>query len=152
VGVAALCITTVSLSLVHWYTKPSGLGLLEPSGAASVWRRDRIDTLTVIRNYDGTPGILREVEREVPSDAILAVEAPLDTFLAPLAGGRLTRTLRLVPDGARVPADADWLATRSPSVASGCREAWSTVYVDEDRWRLLRRIAPETCGRARALR
>jgi hypothetical protein len=152
VGVAALCITTVALSLVHWYTKPSGLRLLEPSGTVSIWRRDRIDTLTVIRNYDGTPGILREVEREVPSAATLAVAAPLDTFLAPLAGGRLTRTLRLVADGARVPADAKWLATRSPSVASRCREAWSTVYVDEDRWRLLRRIAPETCSRARTLR
>ena len=37
VGVAGLCITTVVLSLVHSYTKPSGLGLLEPSISRSVW-------------------------------------------------------------------------------------------------------------------
>ncbi len=54
-GVAALCVTTVALSLVHSYTKPAGFGLLEPSISRSVWHRDRIDTLTVIRNYDGTP-------------------------------------------------------------------------------------------------
>ena len=55
VGLAALCVTTAALSLVHSYTKPSGLGLLESSISRSVWHRDRIDTLTVIRNYDGTP-------------------------------------------------------------------------------------------------
>ena len=33
-GVAALCVTTLALSLVHSFTKPSGLGLLEPSDLA----------------------------------------------------------------------------------------------------------------------
>ena len=66
VGVAGLCITTVVLSLVHSYTKPSGLGLLEPSISRSVWHRDRIDTLTVIRDYDGTPALLRAVEAMSP--------------------------------------------------------------------------------------
>ena len=34
VGIAGLCVTTVVLSLVHSYTKPSGLGMLEPSSPA----------------------------------------------------------------------------------------------------------------------
>jgi hypothetical protein len=147
VGVAALCITTVALSLVHWYTKPSGLGILEASASRSVWHRDRIDTLTVIRDYDGTPSFLRTVEARVPPDVVLAVATPFDTFLAPLAGPRLSRTLRLVPDGGQVPPDATWLVTRGPSVASGCRTAWSTIYADNvNGWRLLRRTSPDACG------
>ena len=149
VGLAALCVTTAALSLVHSYTKPSGLGLLESSISRSVWHRDRIDTLTVIRNYDGTPAVLRAVEDDVPADAVLAVATPIDTFLAPLAGPRLSRTLRLVADGERVPTDAMWLVSRGPAVASGCPAAWSTVYADDESgWRLFRRTAPDACGAA----
>ena len=144
VGLAALCVTTVALSLVHWYTKPSGLGLLESSISRSVWHRDRIDTLTVIRNYDGTSALLRAIEDDVPADAVLAVATPIDTFLAPLAGPRLSRTLRLVADGEKVPPDATWLVSKSPAVAPGCAAAWSTVYAnDESAWRLFRRTAPD---------
>ena len=107
----------------------------------------RIDTLTVIRNYDGTPALLRAVEDAVPANAVLAVAAPIDTFLAPLAGPRLSRILRLVPHGGRVPSDAAWLASKGSSAASGCAGAWSTVYASaETHWRLLRRTAPDTCG------
>ena len=150
VGVAGLCITTVALSLVHSYTKPSGLGLLEPSISRSVWHRDRIDTLTVIRDYDGTPALLRAVEDDVPADAVLAVAAPIDTFLAPLAGPRLSRTLRLVPHGDRVPRGRDVAREQGPSgAASAARTAWSTVYTNaETHWRLLRRTAPDACGAA----
>jgi hypothetical protein len=145
-GVAALCVTTVALSLVHWNTKPAGFGLLEPSSARSVWHRDRIDTLTVIRPYDGTSALLRAMEQDVPADAVLAVAAPFDTFLAPLAGPRLSRTLRLVAQGARIPADATWLASKGKGAASGCRAAWTTVYTnDATGWRLLRRTAPDAC-------
>ena len=149
-GVAALCVTTVALSLVHSYTKPSGLGLLEPSISRSVWHRDRIDTLTVIRNYDGTPALLRAVEDEVPADAVLAVATPIDTFLAPLAGPRLSRTLRLVADGETVPPDATWLVSKGAGRRRrAAPAAWSTVYADdENRWRLLRRTAPDACGAA----
>ena len=146
VGVAALCVTTVALSFVHWFTKPSGLGLLEPA-SRSVWQRDRIDTLTAIRDYDGTPSLLRMVEDNVPEHAVLAVATPIDTFLAPLAGPHLSRTLRLVANGRRVPRDATWLVTRGPTVAAGCPTAWSTVYADRlNGWRLLRRTAPDACG------
>jgi hypothetical protein len=148
-GLAALCVTTVALSLVHWYTKPSGLGLLEPSFARSVWHRDRIDTLTVIRDYDGTEEALRAVEDDVPADAVLAVAAPTDTFLAPLAGPKLSRRLRLVADGEPVPAEATWLVSKGPAVALGCPGRWSTVYANtKTGWRLFRRIAPDTCGAA----
>jgi hypothetical protein len=147
VGMTGLCLVTVVLSLVHSYTKPSGFGLLAPSISRSVWHRDRIDTLTVIRNYDGTPALLRAVEDAVPANAVLAVAAPIDTFLAPLAGPRLSRILRLVPHGGRVPSDAAWLASKGSSAASGCAGAWSTVYASaETHWRLLRRTAPDTCG------
>jgi hypothetical protein len=151
VGVAGLCISTVVLSLVHSYTKPSGLGLLEPSISRSVWHRDRIDTLTVIRDYDGTAALLRVVEKDVPSNAVLAVAAPFDAFLAPLAGPSLSRTLRLVPDAERVPLDAMWLVSKAPVVAVGCPAAWSTVYVDDvGHWRLLSRVEPDACGTATA--
>jgi hypothetical protein len=151
-GVASLCVTTVVLSLVHFYTKPSGVGFFESDGAASVWRRDRIDTLTVIRNYDGTPAILRAVEAVVPTQARLAVAVPLDTFLAPLAGPHLSRTLLLVADGAQVTSDAAWLVTRKGAAVVGCVDAWKTdVTVKTGRWRLLRRTGPDTCARARPL-
>jgi 4-amino-4-deoxy-L-arabinose transferase-like glycosyltransferase len=149
VGVAGLCATTVALSLVHWYTKPSGLGLLEPSISRSVWHRDRIDALTVVRDYDGTAAMLRALEENVPPDAVLAVATPIDTFLAPLAGPRLSRTLRLVPHGDLVPPEATWLVSKGERAVSGCTAAWATVYANADtRWRLLRRTAPDACGAA----
>ena len=121
VGVVGLCITTAVLSLVHSYTKPSGLGLLEPSISRSVWHRDRIDTLTVIRDYDGTPALLRAVEDDVPPDAVLAVAAPIDTFLAPLAGPRLSRTLRLRPARRACPARRDVAREQGPGCRLGLR-------------------------------
>ena len=82
VGIAALCTTTLSLTLVHSLTKPSGYGLLAPS-AGSVWGSDRIATLTIVRNYDGTPALFRAVERVVPKTAEIAVATPMDTFSLP---------------------------------------------------------------------
>jgi hypothetical protein len=147
-GTAVLCLTTVGLSLVHFYTKPSGLGLLESGDTPSVWRRDRIDTLTVIRDYDGTPALLRAVEQSVPGRARLAVALPIDTFLAPLAGPHLSRTLLLVADGARVPPHATWLVTRLGATAVGCPDAWETTFTEKrGRWRLLRRTGPDDCDR-----
>ena len=146
-GMAALCATTLALSLVHSHTKPAGFGLFEPPINRSIWHRDRIDELTVIRDYEGTPAILREVEASVPSDAELAVAMPVDSFLAPLAGPHLSRTLRLVPDGGRVPSSAAWLVTRDPSGARGCTDAWTKVDRDDDG-----RLAPASAYRARRLR
>ena len=152
-GVAVLTATTVATTLVHAYTKPAGRGIFEPPLGASIWGLDRIEALTVIRNNDGTPDILRAVERLVPTDADLAVGAPIDTFLAPLAGPRLRRKLYLVKDGYRTPSQARWLVTLAPAVVIGCRDAWEVAHSDAYGWRLLRRVAPETCGRgARPLR
>ena len=148
-GVAALCVTTLALSLVHSFTKPSGLGLLEPAISRSVWHRDRIDTLTVIRDFDGTPTLLREVERMVPASAEIAVATPMDTFLAPLAGPRLSRSLRLVADGERVPSKVAWIVTREPAVVVGCAGAWRTVFREaEYDWRVLRRTGSDACRSA----
>ena len=147
IGTAVLCITTTGLSLVHSYTKPSGLGILEESLSRSVWHRDRIDTLTVIRNYDGTPALLRAVEAHVPPDAVIAVATPIDTFLAPLAGPHLSRTLHLVADGGRVPPDATWLVTKGPAVVAGCPGSWTGVFSNlANHWRLLRRARRDACG------
>lgn len=145
-GMAALCLTTAALSCVHSFTKPIGFGLAEDA-MANVWSRDRIDTLTVIRDYDGTPALLRAVEAEVPADAELAVSVPVDTFLAPLAGPTLGRTLRLVGDGRRVPPRASWLVVRDTVVARGCLTAWQAAYVDEEfGWRVLRRVSRDACA------
>ena len=149
VGIAALCVTTVVLSLVHSYTKPSGLGLLEPSISRSVWHRDRIDTLTVIRDYDGTPAVLRAVEDDVPADAVLAVATPDRHVPRPTGRTAALADAASRPDGEPVPPDATWLVSKGPAVASGCTAAWSTVYADDESgWRLLRRTAPDACGAA----
>jgi hypothetical protein len=112
-----------------------------------VWHRDRIDTLTLVRNYDGTPGLLRAVASHVPQNDPIAVATPVDVFLAPLAGPQLSRPLRLVKDGARVPAGAGWVVTRPSARALGCAAAWKTVFSeDEYHWRLLQRVAPDACG------
>ena len=147
VGIAALGVTTLTLSLVHSFTKPSGIRLLEPAISRSVWHRDRIDTLTVIRTYDGTPGLLRAVESLVPQDDSMAVATPVDVFLAPLAGPHLSRPLRLVKDGARVPADVEWVVTRPPARVLGCPGAWKTVFSEDAyHWRVLQRVGRDTCG------
>ena len=142
VGIAALGVTTLTLSLVHSFTKPSGIRLLEPAISRSVWHRDRIDTLTVIRTYDATSGLLRAVESLVPQDDSMAVATPVDVFLAPLAGPHLSRTLRLVKDGATVPADVGWVVTRPSARVLGCPGAWKTVFSEDAyHWRVLQRVA-----------
>jgi hypothetical protein len=147
VGVVGLGVTTLVFSLAHSHTKPSWRGLLETPWSQSVWARDRIDTLTVVRGHDGTPALLRAVEQNVPADAEIVVAMPMDSFVAPLAGPRLTRTLRLVADDERVPADAAWLVARGLEGAVGCPEAWQTVFVEpEYRSRLLRRVRSDSCG------
>ena len=151
VGVAALCITSLALSLVHSFTKPLGLKLLTPPLERSVWGRDRIDTLTLLRGYDGTPELLRAVEREVPPDASLAVAAPGDSFLAPLAGPRLSRRLSLVRNGDRPPSGSSWLVVHDDASALGCPDAWNVAYRSDRPWRILRRTAPDDCVVARPL-
>jgi hypothetical protein len=146
-GVATLCCVTLVLSLVHSFTKPFGTGVLEPRISPSIWGRDRIDALTVVRHYEGTPALLREVEKRVPATAKLAVAMPGDSFLAPLAGPDLSRILRLVEDGARVPTEADWLVSRAPASSTGCLDSWAAVYSDATNdVRLLRRVRPDQCG------
>ena len=72
-------------------SQASGIGLLEPAISRSVWHRDRIDTLTLVRNYDGTPGSLRAVtEATSTQNDPIAVATPVDVFLAPLAGPQLS--------------------------------------------------------------
>lgn len=145
-GIAALCITTMALSLVNSYTKPSGLRLVAHPIDSSVWHDDRIETLTVIRGYEGTPELLRAVELKVPPRAEVAVAAPVDSFLAPLAGPGLSRTLRLVADGDTTPPTADWLVANDNVSTTGCPRSWITDFEGEDDWRLLKRVAPDGCN------
>ena len=130
--------------LVH---EAVGLGLLEPSSSRSVWHRDRIDTLTVIRDYDGTPSLLRTVEDRRAGATPCSRSRP-----------RSTPSSRPLPDRAsrgrcgssRTAAHSTGRdVARDPKAdrASGCPTAWSTVYTDRlNGWRLLRRIAPDACG------
>ena len=104
----ALATTTVGLTLVTAYTKPSGLDLFE-SSPKSIWHRDRIDAETIVRGYDATPNILRAVERFVPPDGRLAVIGNQDRFLAPLFGKNFTRTVDLVSKGSQPPGRSEWL-------------------------------------------
>ena len=149
-GTAVLCVTTLALSLVHSYTKPSGLGLLEPAISRSVWHRDRIDTLTVIRDYDGTPASPARVEassRRTPGgrgDARRHV---------PRAARRLASLAHTAArEGRRTGSRGrGWIVMHPPARAVGCAGAWTTVFSeDEYHWRLLRRVAPDTCGDAAA--
>ena len=91
---------------------PRGSVCSSRRSSRSVWHRDRIDTLTVIRDYDGTPPPCERSKPMSLPDAVLAVAAPIDTFLAPLAGPRLSRTLRLVRQGVPCAARRDWLVTK----------------------------------------
>jgi hypothetical protein len=136
--VVGLAVPTTALVLAVPLTKPSGLPLRDSH--PTIWGRERIDALTILRFYDGTPQLLRSIDDLVPGDATLAVASPVNTYLAPMFGPRYDRTLLLVADGQPVPERARWLALHEdarPVIETG---AWETRYADERHgWRILER-------------
>ena len=144
-GVVVLSVASTALALVHSNTRPSGVKLLESTGRTSIWSRSRIEALTAVRVYDGTPELLTAVERLVPETTTLAVLAQSDTYLAPLAGPHLSRRLLLVPNAGQVSSQAEWLVHGRSARGRGCPEAWRTVYSGKGGWHLLQRVARVAC-------
>jgi hypothetical protein len=135
VASVAVAATTMTLALVHYEEKPSGLALLERSAPSSVWNMDRAAAQSVLR-LDLTE-TLRFVETEVPPDASIAMALVPDDFAYPAFGPGLSRRVVLVPRGSRARSvDADWLLASSPRTAQMDRACWRPVHGEPDRWQV----------------
>jgi hypothetical protein len=118
----ALCATTALLSLVHYAEKPSGLRLLEPSDATSVWMLDRSETQS-LHDLAWTP-VFRFLDEDIPRKDSVALALGANDFAYPAFGARLEHSVVLVPFGS----DASEIATawlvanpeRSGEISEAC--------------------------------
>ena len=141
---AGLTVATLVLVLVNSNTKPSGVRLLAPATAESVFGMSRARVQTLIRQ-DGTDEVVEYFEQNVPSDAAVGLSLDIDDFSYPYFGADLGRTVRFIPsDGAATEDDA-WIIEAPEHDVERCAAAWETALETESGYRVLRRTAPDTC-------
>jgi hypothetical protein len=150
VAVASL---TLALTLVHFDEKPSGLELLEPSDAVSVWSTPRWVLQTT---GAGHGDLIRFADEHIPNGARIAIwPSPTPSGGAvgtpppyPFLGRHpaITRTVVFArtPGGA-ADEDAGW-AILPVSVARGCVSGWARAFTAGGAWTILRRDPGATCG------
>ena len=127
-----LAAVTVTLSLVHYAEKPSGLRLFDRGSATeSVWTSERWQ---VQSQHAPTIGpILRFVEEDVPQKTSLALALSANDFGYPVFGAHLEREVVLVPFGSNARSvDAAWLLAsreRSTEIDLSC---WSRAFQSDE--------------------
>lgn len=144
-GTFVIAVVTVTLSLLTFAGKPSGLPLGDGSKARAPWGEPRWFVQTILRPDGNERSVLRFVDRHVPAATTIALAVHPNDFLSPYFGRRLTRTIRLVPDGYAVPSDAAWLVISSEKSVDLCLSDWRQAFALRSGWRVLRRVASGTC-------
>lgn len=147
----AIGTTSIVLSLTNYAGKPSGLGAIWPRGdpaptsAATIWGADRVDAQTWLRPRGEEYSVLRYVEDNVPTTASLAVAPGENIFLSPYFGERLERHVQLVPNGGRVPADAEWLVVPRGARVRRCEGSWRNALRTAAGWQIEHREQDDRC-------
>jgi 4-amino-4-deoxy-L-arabinose transferase-like glycosyltransferase len=129
-SLAAVAALTVTLSLVHYVEKPSGVQLLDRSPTTSVWAQERWG---VQSQHDPTLApVLRFLDDEVPRHDSIGLALGANDFGYPAFGPRLTRRVELLPFGSNGrDVDVMWVLVnteRSAELDSAC---WRAVLRSE---------------------
>jgi len=132
---AAVAVTTLLLSLVHYDEKPSGVNVLGGPAPVSVWDLSRAEVIA--RSLPaGEKPVLAELERRALSGAVIALRVRREDVSYPFFGERLDRRVVFADRGS--PPGADWFVV-APGRASPTGR-WRPV-VRNRGWRLYRTSA-----------
>jgi hypothetical protein len=149
----AVASLTVALTLVHFDEKPSGLALLEPTSAVSVWSTPR----WVLQSTGlGHGDLIRFADEHIPAGTRIAI------WPSPTPSGGVSGTVPPYPYFGRHPAitrsvvfartpaaaaaqEAGW-AILPVSAAPGCVPGWTRAFTAAGGWTILRRDPDAGCG------
>jgi hypothetical protein len=129
---AALATVTLSLSLVHYAEKPSGLRLLDRgAGRASVWTMARWQ---VQSQHDPAIGPVFEfLDKDVPRSTTIALALSANDFGYPAFGPNLDRRVELVPFGSDARAvETDWLVASRERVTEIDASCWRDAFRSDE--------------------
>jgi hypothetical protein len=137
-GTAAIAATTLFLTLSNYEGKPSGLRLLERSGAPAVWNEPRWK-LQAIR--PGTDDLLRFVDEQIPATTTIGLAVTPSDFVYPYFGQQLGRTIRFVQERSRtVPPDVTWLVVRPGRLVDTRTGSWKVALRTATGWTIYQRM------------
>jgi hypothetical protein len=129
----AVALATMLLALVHFQEKPPGIHLLEPL-SGSVWHASRAYAQT----GPGDEGrVIAFLDRNIPSDAVVALPAKPDFLTYPFFGPAISRTVLFGLPTPERRADAIVFVHGPPPVA--CRTCWTVAARFPSGWGVLRR-------------
>ena len=140
-AVTGIAVATVSLVLVHYGEKPSGVNLLGGSAPTSVWDLSRAQVMAA-NLPPGEPAIIAALDRRAKGGQTIALAIRREDVSYPFFGGVLDRHVEFLPSSSshRSPT---WIVL-APGVANrplpGSRPVTlsPTLIVDSHGWRLLR--------------
>jgi hypothetical protein len=148
----AVSAVTVGLTLVHYDEKPSGLTLLEHTGARSVWTSPRWEVQGIVPAL-GT--LIRRTDEKIPAGSTIAVwpspfpeagQRGIQLLPFPLLGTGLERKLVYARDAtAAERAGAGWLILPDDALTH-CSDGWRKAFVAEPRWIVFERSPGARCS------
>jgi hypothetical protein len=129
---AALATVTVSLALVHYAEKPSGLRLLDRGATtASVWSMERWQ---VQSQHDPAIGpVFRFLDHDVPAKSSVALALSANDFGYPAFGPHLERHVELVPFGSNAEnVRTEWLVTSNERASEIDASCWQPLFRSDE--------------------
>jgi hypothetical protein len=152
-AVVAVSAVTVGLTLVHYDEKPSGLRLLESTGARSVWSQPRWQVQGIVPSL-GT--LIRLTDERIPAgDRIAVWPSPfpeeggrgIQLLPFPLFGTGLEREVVYARDAATADRlGAGWLVLPDDSLTR-CADGWRRAFSAPPRWIVFERAPEARCSR-----
>jgi hypothetical protein len=143
---------TVGLTLVHYDEKPSGLTLLEHTGARSVWTEPRWQVQGIVPSL-GT--LIRRTDETIPAGSTIAVwpspfpeegQRGIQLLPFPLFGTGLERRVVYARDAeAAQRAGAGWLILPDDALTH-CSDGWRRAFVAPPRWIVFERAPGARCS------
>jgi hypothetical protein len=135
----AVGLTVVSLAVLVGYfvPRPAGLALLP-------WNRDSERSARWFvqgGSGSGDPVAFRFMEKQIPEEAVVALDLVFNTYVYPAWDAGLRRTVVFVPESGDVPDDARWLVVGPSKVVSGERlaaDGWRLELKSPKGWRIYR--------------
>jgi hypothetical protein len=143
VGLSAIAVVGLTLSLVHFRGRAMGIELFEPVDDLVAWSAPRWEVQSAFsRDHPEVGEALRVVEETIPADATIAIGRSVQMPLYHVMGGGPWRRTQFVrPDGS-VPEDADWVALPLFVDLPLDRRTWRLVpgTGTGQAWRIYRRV------------
>jgi hypothetical protein len=148
----AVSAVTVGLTLVHYDEKPSGVRLLEPTSAQSVWTAPRWRVQGIVPSL-GT--LIRLTDERIPPGSTIAVwpspfpeegQRGIQLLPFPLLGTGLDRRLVYARDAATAERkDAGWLILPDDALTP-CADGWREAFRAPPRWIAFERDSGARCS------